>query len=321
MIRLYFYPSWDETPAAFLERYSKQSPARSGMWGDIKATLDPSEADYHVALNATDDELDPERTVLFAMEPPFSNLLDGWEQAGAVAKFPIQQYPPPVWWWQHPTYDELKAEEPPTKTDALSWITSDLGRNIGPVFKTVRKAVMHTGFRKYEPKGIPLLDRGPGDGHILRMEFLDRLTDRHPRLLDLYGRGDFSGEYYHGEIADKRDGLTQYRYSLAVENYRGPNYFTGKLTDPLLAWCMPIYWGCTNIDEYLPEDAYVQIDIEAPDAPDRIKEIVESERRERNIDAIAEARERILDDLQFWPTTERRIKQVDERLRNSAAHS
>ena len=67
---------------------------------------------------------------------------------------------------------------------------------------------------------------------------------------------------------------------------------------------MPIYWGCTNLSEYLPENSYVQIDIEDPNAAYHVSRIIESDLREANIDAIAEARERILDRYQIWPTVQ-----------------
>jgi hypothetical protein len=104
--------------------------------------------------------------------------------------------------------------------------------------------------------------------------------------------------------------MKPYRYSIAVENYRGPFYFSGKLTDALLAWCMPIYWGCTNLNEFLPENSYININIEDPNAPDKMNEIVESNKREENIDAIAEARRRILDQHQIWPVVEKVVESI-----------
>ncbi|PYZ02895.1 hypothetical protein C8039_08425 [Halogeometricum sp. wsp3] len=103
-------------------------------------------------------------------------------------------------------------------------------------------------------------------------------------------------------------GLSQYRYTLAIENYKGKNYFSEKISDALLAWTMPIYWGCTNLSDFLPEDSYIRIDIEDPSAPKKISDIVQSNIREKNIDAIAEARERILDRYQVWPTVQNAIE-------------
>ena len=58
-------------------------------------------------------------------------------------------------------------------------------------------------------------------GQRSRLRFLDAL--RQQRLpLDLYGKG-------FNPIQDKFDALGAYRYSLAVENYSGPDYWTEKI--------------------------------------------------------------------------------------------
>jgi hypothetical protein len=288
----------------------RQTPGKSGEWNNIRGTLDYESADYHIAVNRTADHLDPERTLMFATEPPFSGYLDDWDETDALAKFHISNhFQPQKWARTGKTYDELKRMDPPEKTRDLSWITGDHGKGLSPLYKWIRKAVMRTGYKKFRRKNLPLLDHPP-DGHIIRMEFLDRLTDSYPDLLDLYGRGDFSGDYYHGEIETKWPGLAPYRYSIAVENFEGPYYFSEKISDILLSWGMPIYFGCTNLDEILPPDSYVYVDAEKKCAPKRVKEIVESDLYEENLDAIAEARERILDEYQIWPVVDKRISEL-----------
>lgn len=101
------------------------------------------------------------------------------------------------------------------------------------------------------------------DGHILRMKFLEHMQREGFPQLDLYGRRQLEDiPYYEGEINYYWDGLRDYRYKLAIENYNGPNYFSEKIVDAWLSWSMPIYWGCTNSSEFVPEDSYVYIDIE-----------------------------------------------------------
>src|SRR5687768_17715451 len=52
-----------------------------------------------------------------------------------------------------------------------------------------------------------------------------------------------------------------YRYSLAIENFSGPYYWTEKVIDCYLSWTMPLYFGCTNLADYFPAESFVQIDI------------------------------------------------------------
>lgn len=303
--KVYFDTSWKEEN--FLESIKKYTPGCNGVWGNIEGVSDPDKADYFVVFDQPSKTVDISRSLFFSAEPPCIEPHRNWQNFDALEKFSLSQTYKPQRWWVDKTYEELKEMEPPEKTRDLSWITSDKGRrDISDLMLKLRRLIMDTGWRKYHKKIFFLDD--PTDGHILRMDFLDRLARDSPELFDLYGRGDFSGSYYKGEVENKWEGLAPYRYSLAIENYRGRNYFSEKVADALLAWCMPIYWGCENLDDFLPPDSYVWIDIEDPDASAKIKEIVESDKYEKNLDAIAEARRRILEEYQIWPTVESAIR-------------
>lgn len=129
-------------------------------------------------------------------------------------------------------------------------------------------------------------------GHQRRMAFLGRLRDSVD--FDLFGRG-------FNPIEDKWDGLAPYRYSLAVENFSGPDYWTEKIADCFLAWSMPIYFGCTNLADFFPAESYVAADIRDPDAPQQVRRVIESDLWWRRRDAIDEARRRVLERYQLFP--------------------
>jgi hypothetical protein len=310
-MKVYFHSSWsNETDIQFAENIAKQTPGNRNQWNSLEAVNDPQVADIHVSFNQSSDFLDPTKLILFCAEPPTNDLCSGWEDIDARIKFPVSESYKPQRWWISKSYDELKQMDPPSKEENLSWITSAKGRRMHPVISAIRRMGLAVGYRKFKKKERWPFTYGPNDGHILRMDFLEALTDYDSEILDLYGRGMFSGSYYYGEIEDKWDGLAEYRYSLTIENYKGPNYFSEKITDALLSWCMPIYWGCTNLNEFLPKDSFVEIDIEDPDAPARVKEIVESDLREENLEAISEARDLLLNEYQIWPTVEKCIDQL-----------
>jgi len=89
-------------------------------------------------------------------------------------------------------------------------------------------------------------------GHIPRMNFLDFLrSSAFP--IDLYGKGI-------NYIEDKWDGLALYRYSLAIENSSGLDYWTEKIADCFLSWTVPIYYGCTNLEDYFPAGSFIRIE-------------------------------------------------------------
>lgn len=301
------------SPDEMYENLLERTPGRSGVWETTAITNDPDEADYTAIINQPPEEglaVPPEERIFFCREPPLFGHCDWSDVAAARKESPATGHPLVQEWWVKKSYDELLEIGPGDvpKTKGLSWIVTDKGRIGHPIVNVARRAMLRAGVWKHRPKPVDGLWPHVTDGHILRMDFLDRLVARESLPFDLYGRGEFSGSHYHGEVDDKWDALAEYRYSLSIENYEGPHYFSEKLVDALLAWCMPIYWGCTNLDEYLPEDCYVRIDIEDPDAPSRVEEIVESGVRERNIDAIAEARRRILDEYQYLPRVHRAIQ-------------
>ena len=72
------------------------------------------------------------------------------------------------------------------------------------------------------------------------LEFADKKSN-----IDLYGRGQ-KGK----TIEYKEEGLTEYRYSIVVENSNEKNYFTEKILDCFLTGTIPIYWGCPNLDSF-----------------------------------------------------------------------
>lgn len=306
MIRVYFdvpFSNW--TNSSFLNSISRQTPDGSCMWQGLAAVERPDIADFHICFNRPSADLDPKRTIILCSEPPAHFCLRRWNKLDARWKFFARDYYKPQRWHVDKTYEELMNFGPTQNERELSWITSDKGRRCNKIYRSFRRFLIKNDFRKFERKNIPFLDATPYDGHILRMDFLQNLSRKEPGLFDLFGKGDFGQDEYLGEIGDKWDALKNYRYSLAIENNQCPNYFSEKVVDPLLAWCMPIYWGCTNLEMFLPSNSFVRIDIEDPDAPRRIREIVASDRRENNIEAIAEAREIILNHLQIWPTVHR----------------
>lgn len=141
-------------------------------------------------------------------------------------------------------------------------------------------------------------------GQKSRMQFLEKIKSNID--FNLYGRG-------FKFLEDKWEGLAPYRYSLAIENYQGPYYFSEKLTDCFLSWTMPIYFGCTNITDYFPKDSLIQIDIKDPGVVGKIKKIIKSDLWLRRRKAIEKARILVLEKYQFFPFMVEQIKRWERR--------
>jgi hypothetical protein len=63
---------------------------------------------------------------------------------------------------------------------------------------------------------------------------------------------------YRGRVAHKRDVLDRTRFAICYENVRDlPGYITEKIFDCFFSGCVPVYWGASNITDYIPADCFV----------------------------------------------------------------
>ncbi len=87
------------------------------------------------------------------------------------------------------------------------------------------------------------------EGHVLRHDMADWARAEGIDM-DVMGGG-------YKAFETKAEGLAPYRYSVVIENVREQNYFTEKLIDAILCNCVPIYWGCPNIGDFLNTDGMI----------------------------------------------------------------
>ncbi|MSU55023.1 MAG: hypothetical protein EXS46_00610 [Candidatus Taylorbacteria bacterium] len=63
---------------------------------------------------------------------------------------------------------------------------------------------------------------------------------------------------YRGPAENKISTMSKYKFALAYENMSGAKgYVTEKIFDALQAKAVPIYWGASNILDYVDEDAFI----------------------------------------------------------------
>ena len=63
---------------------------------------------------------------------------------------------------------------------------------------------------------------------------------------------------YKGVIDNKTNVMKKYKFSVCYENAKDlTGYITEKIFDSFFASCVPIYWGASNIDTYIPNDNYM----------------------------------------------------------------
>jgi hypothetical protein len=110
----------------------------------------------------------------------------------------------------------------------------------------------------------------------------------------------------------KEDLHLPFRFSLVIENSVEPNYFSEKLVDCLLCRTVPIYWGCSNIDEFFNPAGIIRI--RATEKGEFLKEL-EGALRQATVatyEAVAAAIEDNLERARQWarPYKERVIEEL-----------
>ena len=71
--------------------------------------------------------------------------------------------------------------------------------------------------------------------------------------IDIYGHGSKFYKYNDKRLKGSFDGIEpyfNYKYHICIENFALNDYFSEKITNPLLCGSIPIYLGCKNINNY-----------------------------------------------------------------------
>ena len=176
-----------------------------------------------------------------------------------ILKHPFRHFVPPVGVWYYGTMEHVRAHlAPPDKTADLSMFMSF-------------KAQKHTM-------------------HHLRASFMQALADRLGNKVDLFGRNLKFVEH-------KAEGTDGYRYQIAIENHVAPHHWTEKLSDAYLGYCLPFYFGCPNVSEYFPPESFIELNINDVEVSvDIIRQAIANNEYEKRLDAIIEARRRVIED-------------------------
>lgn len=93
-------------------------------------------------------------------------------------------------------------------------------------------------------------------GHRKRLGIVKKIGE------DFKGRIDFYGKAVGNPIEDKADAILPYKFHICIENCEIANYWTEKIIDPLIGYSIPIYSGCTNIEDYFPKESMIKIDLD-----------------------------------------------------------
>lgn len=289
MINIIFYCNWGNEPKELLNRYKLMTLDNIGIWNNLKGVSNIDEADVVIFLEGIPKHFNlniNKKIICFPREPLIKK---NWETIPFLS---------------HYTYDNL-----------ICVVTN-------PQFINKDYTFLKNLPYKESTKSFSAIisNKKSGLEYELRIKTLISLSKKYPYICDIYGAGwnNELGISYKGKLGcyhnnknknalTKYDGLIDYRYSLCIENCSIKNYFTEKITDSILCWTIPIYYGCTNIQDYFPKDSYYWVDITKPNCLDEIIEIVNKPITEKNIAALKEARDLILNKYNIWSFIEKMI--------------
>ncbi len=237
-----------KNPEVFLSTIIKMTPKRSGIWKDMTAITDPMKANFVICVDGYPKHEYPiERTLFFAQHP---KGITSYKTMDDVKGKALGVYPNDTdlcigEWWIEEDYDTLMAMKPPTKTKNLLSITT-----------------YRSSYETYKQ----------------RIKFLESYTKVSDDI-DVYGRqktlfegnailnkvykgvlGNETFDGYNNEHTIGKGVLRDYRYSLDfdhgsfIDEAPVKHYFSERFFDSMLLWSMPLYFGCDNVHEYLPEN-------------------------------------------------------------------
>jgi len=97
--------------------------------------------------------------------------------------------------------------------------------------------------------------------------------------IDVFGTyWENNGKNIKGEVWNKHIGLDQYKFSIACENTIQKNYISEKFWDVVLTDTVPIYLGCSNINELLPKECFISLNnMTMDEMVDKVKDIINNE--------------------------------------------
>jgi len=273
------------------EPIRRQTPNSSGRWGDFEFIIDQEcgECDYWVVYNdllRTESTVcPPQNTIFITAEPP--------DIRGYKTEF-IRQFARVITFHQNLNHPRVTLNQP-----GLNWhvgrILTDINTRQSIVNKTYDDFRGMHYFNK--PKLISLVTSSKTftPGHRKRLQLVERLKEHFGERLDVFGKGI-------REIGDKWEALADYKYHIALENSYLPHYWTEKLADSYLAGAYPIYYGCPNLRDYFSPNAFSRIDVNDPEtAIATIEHCIASNKYESSLNAIMEARSKVLDEYNMFP--------------------
>ena len=270
----------------YAEPLVRQTPFSSGSWGDCRFVINQmvERCDawvVHEGVSQVESALcPPQNTVLITGEPPAAKRYH--------PKF-LAQFGLIITCHTHLRHPRVAHRQP-----AIPWhlgvvrSPAALG-TVPPYTMTYDSLRMLTSVPKEKLLSVVCSDMRFLPGHRQRIVFVKKLKRYFGARLAHFGRG------FHS-VPDKAEAILPYRYHIVLENSSVRSYWTEKLADAYLGWAYPFYYGCPNLADDFPVEAFTRIDIHDPDdAIARIEAAIDADYHAKRREAVAHARSLVLE--------------------------
>ena len=262
------------------------------VWDDA----DTTNADYFVIVNSPPPgaHYDPSRTIVFQMEPWVHDASKRW----GVKTWGAWAEPSPA------KFMAVRGRKTPGCHNNAFW-------QLELTLQQLKTMIMDKD--DDDNNGTPMScvcsSKYFDEGHIARIDFLKFLETKNVKM-DIFSQNNsLKFKNYVGAVSpyvDKSVGIAPYKYYFMVENNYEEDFITEKIWEPILCECLTFYYGCPNVSDYIDPRAYVQLDMDDFEGSYRtIKTAIEEDWWSQRIAIIRQEKQKILNELAFFPTVER----------------
>jgi hypothetical protein len=204
-----------------------------------KNYLDANSIDYFVVFNQINNDnrllkiFNKENSLLIACEPPSIHVYSDTY----VNQFKYLICPD----------NKIKHQN---KIKITPFFPFRVGHNIDEklTYKNIGfKDLYNLKFKKKKSISVIKTDKIYCKEHEIRNKIIESILEKFPEEIDMY-------ESKKKYISDKIEILASYHYHICIENFFSNDFWTEKLSDPLIARTNPIYLGCQNLNQYFPDN-------------------------------------------------------------------
>lgn len=288
-----------ESPSKLLELFRKQTPGRSGVWGELTGIDNYEEAEYFAVIDRIPNNLrsvvKEDKCVFLGAHPETMQAYQDMSSFKGIKMYDLKHTFGFLEWWIKYDYDFLSKLEAPKKLQNLCAIISNANTQS---YHKARLSWVST-FCKKQDLDFNLYGR-------LNPNITSNVVGITKYYKGPCGSLDARGFAVSGNdhMSGKEDVLFPHRYIVEFDA-TGENYFSERVADDMLLWCMPIYWGGSNVHKYLPENSFRYFDING--SGEDVLKIINSNFYDEHIEDLSRARRILLDELQIWPRVHQAI--------------